>query len=167
MNLKTRILSLGFMLLTAVAVAEPVVLVKLPSGQILAGMILVNGQPIYFTGDSVTSITIGDTPDPTPHPVTTKVDRVTYVYEKDQGGVPVNVQVALAKINEGRKILASEFEDDTVDGDGDVPDQYKIALEQSKTTGIPCLVVQSGTKVVRVVKITKTTTLNEIMEAVK
>jgi hypothetical protein len=167
MNLKTRILSLGFMLLTAIAVAEPVVLIKLPSGQILAGMILVNGQPIYFTGDSVTSITIGDTPDPTLPPSTTKVDRVTYVYEKDQGGVPVNVQVALAKINEGRKILASEFEDDTVDGDGDVPDQYKIALEQSKTTGIPCLVVQSGTKVVRVVKITKTTTLNEIMEAVK
>lgn len=79
------------------------------------------------------------------------VDRVTYVYEKDQGGVPPAVAVALMELNAAGSIVATEFEDDTVDGDGEVPEQYKIA--SGAATTIPCVVAQDGAVVVRVVPI--------------
>ena len=96
---------------------------------------------------------------------TNEIDFVTYVYEKDDGGIPVGVMAGLMKLNE-TGVVATEFEDDTVDGDGQVPDQYKLALS-SAAGSEPCLVVQSGDRVVRVVKVSKDTTVEQIMEAVK
>jgi len=78
-----------------------------------------------------------------------KADRVTYVYEKDQGGVPSAVMSGLNKLNE-RKILATTHERDTKDGDQQIPDQYKVAVEAAKK--LPSLVVQAGDKVLKVVE---------------
>ena len=95
------------------------------------------------------------------------VDRVTYVYEKDNTIIPKPVAYALQKLNEDETagILASEFEQNTTDGNGEIPDQYKIALETAKEAGLPALVVQSGDRVVKVVK--NPTTEEHVTEAVK
>ena len=82
-----------------------------------------------------------------------KADRATYVYEKDQGGVPSAVMSGLNKLNE-RKILATTHERDTKDGDQQIPDQYKVAVEAAKK--LPSLVVQAGDKVLKVVESPKT-----------
>ena len=83
-----------------------------------------------------------------------KVDRVTYVHnEKDV--LPSGVMAALNELN-AKGILATSFPDDTTDGNGEVPDQYKIALPAAKASGIPSLVVQAGDKVLRTVKAPKT-----------
>ncbi len=82
----------------------------------------------------------------------TAIDRVTYVYEKDEGAVPRQVSFALRQLNAKGDILASSFEKDTTDGDNEIPDQYKIALAAGRDAGLPCLVVQAGERVVRVVK---------------
>ncbi len=75
-----------------------------------------------------------------------KTDRVTYVFEKDDGTPPPAVMAALNKLNrEG--IVATAFEDDTRDGNGNVPEQYKVALEAAQKYSLPALVVQAGTKV--------------------
>ena len=105
--------------------------------------------------------------DPNHPPNPSKIDRVTWVWEKDNGPVPRHVAAALQRINADRSagVFASDFEDDTVDGDGQVPDQYKAALEASKTAGVPVLVFQSGSTVVKTMKDPKTEA--EIMEALK
>lgn len=95
-----------------------------------------------------------------------KVDRVTYVYEKDDGGVPPQIAKAMMDMN-AVGIVATEFEDDTVDGDGQVPDQHKVADTAAKDVGQPCLVSQAGEKVIRVIKTTKATTYEQAMEAAK
>jgi len=164
MNRLTQTITLLLLLVASTASAQRAVILELPNGQYVGLVFLADGTTVLVPTVQVIKL---PTPDPTPPPVTTTVDRVTYVYEKDQGGVPPNVRVALNKLNEGRKILASEFEDDTKDGTGDVPEQYKIALEESKRAGIPCLVVQSGSRVVRVVKVTPQMTLQQILEAAK
>lgn len=97
-------------------------------------------------GLSTTTLTLGGaTPeepvDPQNPPSQRKVTAVTYVYEKDKGLVPKGVAKALQELNDGGSIVATEFEEDTVDGDGNVPDQYKAALTAAKEAGIPCLVV--------------------------
>lgn len=92
-----------------------------------------------------------------------KVDRVTYVRnEKDL--TPAGVSAALAELNT-QGILATEFPDDATDGDGDVPDQYKIALPAARTSGIPSLVVQAGDKVVKTIK--APTTKQQVLEVTK
>jgi hypothetical protein len=79
--------------------------------------------------------------------------QVTYVYEKDSGGVPSFVGAALNALNRREPpILATPFEEDTTDNDSQVPDQYKIALEAARKSGLPALVVQAGDKVVKAVK---------------
>jgi hypothetical protein len=94
-----------------------------------------------------------------------KIDRVTYVWEKDSGPVPRQVSAALQRINAERSgIVASEFEDDTTDGNGEVPDQYKAALAASKTAGVPVLGLQAGPVVV---KAWNPSTEAEIMEAIQ
>lgn len=79
-----------------------------------------------------------------------------YVYEKDDGPVPAEVSSGLDKLNRERKVLAVLFEDDTLDGDGQVPEQFKPALHAAKEAAIPSLVVLSGTSVIRVVRSPKT-----------
>jgi hypothetical protein len=95
---------------------------------------------------------------------TVNVDRVTYVYEKDTTAIPRPVSFALVKLNE-QGITATEFEVDTVTGTGNVPEQYVIAKRAGTDAGLPSLVVQSGEKVVTVVRDPKTEA--DVMKAVK
>ena len=73
-----------------------------------------------------------------------------YVYEKDDGGVPAYVTVAVNKLNRDRKIVATLLEDDTTDGDGDIPDQYRAALDAARKAGLPAVVALAGRTVIRV-----------------
>lgn len=87
--------------------------------------------------------------------ISTKATAATYIYEKDQGGIPAPVAAALDKLNRRTpKVLATTFERNTVDGSGEVPEQYRIALDAAKE--LPSLVVQAGEKVLAVVKNPKT-----------
>lgn len=87
-----------------------------------------------------------------PWPLTpAKVDRVTFVYEKDDHAIPSGVQVGLSTLNQ-RGILATIFEQDTVDGSGETPEQYKVALKAAKDAGLPSAVAQAGAKVTKVAK---------------
>jgi hypothetical protein len=109
-------------------------------------------------------------PDPTNPPSPSnpgKVTRVTYVYEKDQNAVPRQVASALQRINADSSlgVVATEFENDTTDGTGDVPDQYKIALDAARKAGLPALVAQAGDSVVRVISNPKTET--QVLEVVQ
>lgn len=92
-----------------------------------------------------------------------KVDRVTYVYEKDEGAVPPPVSYALRKLNENG-IIATELEVDPLNGLNGIPTQDKVAVEAGKREGLPALVVQSGQTVTKVVK--KPTTVEEVSKAV-
>jgi hypothetical protein len=75
-----------------------------------------------------------------------------YVYEKDATAVPPGVTVGLNRLNRERQILATLVEADATDGDGDVPDQYRAAVEAAKAKGLPALVVLSGSTVLSIVK---------------
>lgn len=88
--------------------------------------------------------------------VTTKATAATYVWEKDKGGIPAGVMSGLNKLNVEKKILATEFEEDTKDGTGETPEQYKVPLAAAKDAGVPALVVTANTKVLKVVKDPKT-----------
>jgi hypothetical protein len=70
-----------------------------------------------------------------------------YVYEKDQTAVPTGIVVALNRLNRDRGIVATLLEADTVDGTGEIPDQYRPALAAAKDAGLPALVVLSGSTV--------------------
>ena len=98
---------------------------------------------------------------PTP---ATKATAATFVYEKDQHIVPGPVLAALNQLNRERGIIATLFEQDTKDGTGDVPEQYKPALAAAKEAGLPALVVQAGKDVLRTVKDPKTE--DEVLKAV-
>ena len=97
-------------------------------------------------------------PGPKPDPVptvpapTTKVTAVTFVYEKDLHVVPAPVLAALNKLNREKKIVATTFEKDVKDGTGEVPEQYRVALDAATKAGLPALVVLAGKDVLRVVK---------------
>lgn len=75
-----------------------------------------------------------------------------YVYEKDATAVPPGVTVGLNRLNRERQILATLVEADATDGDGEVPDQYRAAVESAKARGLPALVVLSGSTVLAIVK---------------
>jgi cell division ATPase FtsA len=102
--------------------------------------------------------------DPTvPPPPTVKVDRVTYVYEKDDGMPPPGVAAALNKLNR-QGVLSTVFEEDTTDGTGQTPEQYRTSLTAAKEAGLPALVLMSSNKV-WVVK--NPTTELQVMDAVQ
>jgi len=84
---------------------------------------------------------------------TTGVDRATYVFEKDFGGVPAPVSYALRKLNE-QGIIATELEVQPENGLGEIPVQDRIAVEAAGDA-LPTLVVQSGETVVKIVKLQK------------
>jgi len=92
------------------------------------------------------------------------ITAAVYVYEKDDGPIPVGVYAGIEKLNLQKNILASLFEKDTVDGTGDTPDQYKPALDAAKAKTIPSLVVLSGTNILTIVE--KPQTESDILEAV-
>jgi hypothetical protein len=91
------------------------------------------------------------------------VTKVTYVHD-EKAPLPSGVLAGIAELN-SKGIVASNYPDDATDGDGDVPDQYKIALPAAKAVGIPALVVQAGDKVLRTVA--KPTTKQQVLEAAK
>ena len=110
-------------------------------------------------------------PDPKPvePPVipSKKVTQITYVYEKSLHSLPREVQSTISKLNIERKgegFLATWFEQDVTDGTGQLPAYVSVAADAAKGQ-IPCLVVQAGDTVLRVVKNPKTEA--EIREAVK
>ena len=76
----------------------------------------------------------------------------TYVYEKDSNAVPAGVLAGLNRLNREKKILATAFEEDTRDGSGEVPEQFKVALTAATSAGLPALVVTGGDAVLNVVK---------------
>jgi hypothetical protein len=79
---------------------------------------------------------------PPPDPPKPSATRVTYVYEKDQTAIPPEVAAALNELNL-KGWTASEFEEDTRDGEGQVPDQYVKALTLATEKGLPALVVET------------------------
>lgn len=93
-----------------------------------------------------------------------KATAATYVYEKDNGSVPPPVLAALDKLNRAG-VMATTFEEDTTDADGQVPDQYAVALPAARTAGLPSLVVLAGDKVLRTVK--APTTEEQVLEAAR
>lgn len=88
-----------------------------------------------------------------------------YVYEKDDGPIPPGVLSGIDRLNRERNIVASSFEDDSRDGTGNVPEQYRPALAAAKSASIPSLVVMSGTAAVRIVP--RPTTEEQVMGAVR
>ncbi len=94
---------------------------------------------------------------------TVKATAATFVYEKDDTAIPSPVLAALNQLNR-RGIVATTFDDDIVDGTGEVPKQYAVALAESRKSGLPVLVVQAGDEVVKVVK--NPTTEQAVLEAV-
>lgn len=113
---------------------------------VLVGLILVAGTP--WVPDFQVSLPIA--------PGSPAVTAVVYVYEKDEAAVPVGVTAGINKLNREKKVMASLFEKDTTDGEGQTPDQYKPALDAATKESIPSLVVLSGSSVVRVIKSPKT-----------
>jgi hypothetical protein len=106
-----------------------------------------NAPPVVVTPDTPVE------PDkPAPVDPTTKPTAVVYVYEKDDGGVPSAVLAGLNRVNREQKIRATLFEDDSTDGTGDVPEQYKTPRAEALKVGLPALVVMAGYAVLRVVK---------------
>jgi hypothetical protein len=107
---------------------------------IAAGLVLIFGLPalpaIQWPGVVVA----------TPELATAAV----YVYEKDESAIPVGVTVGLNRLNRERHIVATLLEADTTDGSGDVPEQYREALAAATASGLPALVVLSGTTVLSV-----------------
>jgi len=97
-------------------------------------------------------------------PISTKATAATYVYEKDQHAIPSGVLAGLDKLNRERKIVATVFEQDTRDGAGEVPDQYRVPLAAALKSGLPSLVVTGGDKVIRTVQ--TPTTEAQVWEAV-
>lgn len=87
-----------------------------------------------------------DPPDP-PDPPNPAETRVTLVYEKDQTQIPPEVAAALMELNE-KGVMATEYEDDNKTGTGQIPEQYKIALQAARERGLPCLVVETPQGVV-------------------
>lgn len=124
---------------------------------------------------SVHSVTIGPVkpppgpgPDPGPDPPPpvdpdNKALAATFVYEKDEHVVPAAVLSGLNKLNRERKIIATLLDDDTTDGGGNIPEQYKLIVPAARAAGLPALVVTGAKGVIRVVK--SPTTEAQVLEA--
>lgn len=105
---------------------------------VLVGLVLLNG------GIDLSSLVPGSQ----------RPTAVTYVYEKDTGGVPGFIGSGLDRLNRlDPPIMATAFEEDTVNSaTATIPTQYKIPREAAIKAGLPALVVQSGERVLKVVK---------------
>lgn len=132
---------------------------------------------IERSGPAPPVVVIPPGPGPVVPPVTTDAPTMaTYVYEKDMTAVSPEVMAALNMLNRGQrlgwkpgdplkgKLLSTAFEDDTRNGNGEIPPQYKVAHSAASTAGLPALVIQAGNKVLRVVK--APTTAQQVLEAV-
>lgn len=125
---------------------------------LIAGLILLGGVPTLPAIPWPTPTT--RPPVVAPGPATAAV----YVYEKDSSGVPPGVTVGLDRLNRERRIVASLLEADATNGGGDVPTQFRPALDAARGRGLPALVVLSGSAVAAVVP--APTTAEQIVGAV-
>lgn len=94
----------------------------------------------------------------------TKVTAVVYVWEKDEAPMPSAVRDALDTLNR-QGIIATEFEQNTKNGKGETPEQYKVPLAAAKIVGLPALIVMDGSKVIRTVK--SPNSVAQVLEAAK
>lgn len=129
-----------------------------------------------LSGDTYWDVVVG-TPDPVkpdpdpvkPEPPVVKPDptrralRATYVYEQRQGSVPPAVAAALSELNV-QGLVASPIDQGVLNGKGQIPAQYAVALDAAKKAGIPCLVVEFSAGAPRIVP--KPTTKAQVLEAV-
>lgn len=90
-------------------------------------------------------------PGPVPPGPVVVATAATYVYDYPKWVVPPPVAAALGRLNKEKKIRATPFEADTIDGTGATPDQYKVPLEAARKAGLPALVVTAGDTVLKVV----------------
>lgn len=95
--------------------------------------------------------------------VSPKPTAVTYVHD-EKAALPSGVLAALDELNT-KGLVATAVSDDTTDGEGQVPDQYKATIPAAKAVGIPALVVQAGERVLKTVK--SPTTKEQVLEAAK
>lgn len=109
---------------------------------------------------------LGGTPQPDPPPPAPGVTMVTYVYEKDQTPMPPEVSAELQRLNaDGESsVVASEFEEDTVNGLGQTPTQYVTALAEARKVGLPAVVIQGADGTLKAIR---NPTAAEITEALK
>jgi len=96
--------------------------------------------------------------------IATTATAAAYVYEKDDHAIPAYVTQAVNRLNRERKIVATLLEDDTTNGDGEIPAQYRLALEAARKAGLPAMVAMAGGQVLRVT--TKPASEAAVMEAV-
>lgn len=126
----------------------------------------VDREVVVVIGDAPpVVVTPTDPPIKPVEPPTDKATAATYVYEKDDTAVPPPVLAGLNRLNREKKLLATLFEDDTTDGTGEIPEQYKVSLAAARQAGLPALVMTAGDKVLRVVKAPKTE--QAVMEALQ
>jgi hypothetical protein len=123
-----------------------------------AGLFLVFGLPPMPT------LPVWTHPEPVAPVAPAAATAAVYVYEKGETPVPAGVSVGLNQLNRERHVVATLFEQDTTDGGGEVPDQYRPAVDAAKAKGLPSLVVLSGSTVLSIVK--APTTAEEIVRAV-
>jgi len=94
-----------------------------------------------------------------------RVTAVTYVYEKDDGGVPSGVTAALDKLNE-QGIVATSVDDDIVSPvTGTTPKQYVEVIPAARAAGLPALVSVADGVVAQVIK--SPTTESQVLEAAR
>lgn len=104
-------------------------------------------------------------PIPTPGPEPSQVTRVTYVYEKNEGGVPPGVSFALREINEAGEVIAAAIEQDITDASGSTPPQHSNAVTVAKRVGLPVLIVEgSGGTVLGFAKVTNEEQVREAVQ---
>lgn len=162
-KLRSVLLPLALMLCCSSAFAQTAIIFEVSEGRYVGIVTTPTGQQFALTSIVITKLKV--VPDKPPVDPVLVIDRVTYVYEKDQNIAPKPVSFALHRLNtEYKNVIATHFEQDSTDGDDDVPDQYKIALESARKAGLPALVIQAGSRVVKVIK--SPTTEAQVMDAV-
>lgn len=106
----------------------------------LMTLLLCLGMFLLWSNPSLLDAIRPPQPNPTPI-VQAKAIRATYVFEKSQGVAPAEVAEAMRSLAESG-VASSVVDQDVVNGDGDTPKQYTIAIREGKKFGIPCLVVE-------------------------
>ena len=132
MNPRTNLLSLALLLAASIAAAEQAIIVQLPSGEIIAGVVLINGQRIPL------QITVIH-PNPIKPPTTAAVHSVV-LYES--GATDQQLAVLFSKIranpNLSKKILI--LDQDTEDENGNTDKLVVSAKQLIGSKELPCLV---------------------------
>jgi hypothetical protein len=150
---------------------EPILTVRITPFQAGEFVIIAdwNEEPFSIETHRI-SITGRGPPDPEgpeDPPTVSKVDKVTYVWEKDETRVvPPPIQAVLIELNrdQARKIQATAIEKDSRTGTNEIPEQYKVAIGEALKVGLPACVIEAGDRVVAVLV---NPTAKQILEAIK